>query len=56
MKPFDFGLGFGAGVDLNGFIISLQYELGLMNLAPVDDAEMKINVFGFPLTCLANKA
>lgn len=55
MKPFDFGLGFGAGVDLNGFIISLQYELGLANLAPVDDTEMKINVFGFSLAYLFGK-
>jgi len=55
MKPFDFGLGFGAGVDLNGFIISLQYELGLMNLAPVDEAEMKINVFGFSLAYMFGK-
>jgi hypothetical protein len=55
MKPLDFGLGFGAGVDLNGFIISLQYELGLANLAPVDDTEMKINVFGFSLAYLFGK-
>jgi hypothetical protein len=55
MKPLDFGLGFGAGLDLNGFIISLQYELGLANLAPIDDTEMKINVFGFSLAYLFGK-
>jgi hypothetical protein len=55
MKPLDFGLGFGAGFDLNGFIISLQYELGLANLAPIDDSEMKINVFGFSLAYLFGK-
>lgn len=55
MKPFDFGVGFGAGVDLNGFIISLQYELGLTDLSPVDEAEMKINVFGFSLAYLFGK-
>ena len=49
MKPLDFGLGIGGGVDFNNLIISLQYEFGLTNLAPVDDAEMKISVFSISI-------
>ena len=46
MKPFDFGLNFGAGVNINGLLISAQYGLGLANLAPdtSGDSEMKNSV------------
>jgi hypothetical protein len=48
MKPFDFGLNFGAGVNVNGFMISAQYGLGLLNLAPDEtgDTDMKNKVIG----------
>lgn len=52
MKPFDFGVGFGAGVDINGFLISLQYQLGLTNLSPFDEVEMKNGVLGVSLAYL----
>lgn len=32
MKRFDFGLGFGAGVQFSSIVTSLNYELGLANL------------------------
>lgn len=47
MKSLDYGLGIGAGIDVNNFLISMQYELGMINLAPVEDSEMKISVLGF---------
>jgi len=48
MKPFDFGLNFGAGVNVNGFMISAQYGFGLLNLAPdnTGDTDMKNKVIG----------
>jgi hypothetical protein len=51
MKPFDFGLNFGAGVNINGLLISAQYGLGLANLAPDSsgDTEMKNQVIGISL-------
>ncbi|MCU0376946.1 MAG: PorT family protein [Bacteroidales bacterium] len=52
MKPFDYGVGLGAGVDLNGFLISLQYQFGLANLSAYDEVEMKIGVFGVSLAYL----
>lgn len=52
MKPFDFGVGLGAGFDLNGFLISLQYQFGLTNLSAYDEVEMKLGVFGISLAYL----
>lgn len=49
MKPLDFGLGVGGGIEFNNLIVSVQYEFGLTNLAPVDDAEMKISVFSISI-------
>jgi hypothetical protein len=48
MKPFDFGLNFGAGVSINGFLISAQYGFSLLNLAPdgTGDTDMKNKVIG----------
>ena len=37
MKGLDFGLNIGAGVDIKGITISLQYGLGLSNLAVYTD-------------------
>jgi hypothetical protein len=54
MKPLDFGLNIGAGVNLNGLLISAQYGLGLANLVPSSssDGEMKNGVIGISLTYL----
>lgn len=43
MKPFDIGFNFGAGIEINQIQFSIQYNLGLNNLAPVttNKAEMK---------------
>jgi hypothetical protein len=51
LKPFDFGLNLGAGVEIKNFFISAHYELGIANLAPVttDNTEMKISVIGFSI-------
>jgi hypothetical protein len=48
MKPFDFGLNIGAGVNINNILISAQYGIGLANLAPdtSNDTEMKNKVIG----------
>jgi hypothetical protein len=34
LKRFDFGLGFGAGVEINSFFAGLSYDLGLVNISP----------------------
>jgi hypothetical protein len=51
MKLFDFGLNFGAGINIKGLMISAQYEMGLANLSSVtaDDSEMKNKVIGISL-------
>jgi hypothetical protein len=48
MKAFDFGVSFGAGLEITNFLISLNYELGLTNLIPgtTDGSEAKSRVFG----------
>jgi hypothetical protein len=52
IRPFDIGLNFGAGLNIKGFQISAQYELGLANLSPSTevDSEMKSTVIGISLT------
>lgn len=54
MKPLDFGLNFGAGVNIKNFIIAGQYGLGLANLTSVEvgNAEMKINTIGISVAYL----
>ena len=51
MKPFDIGLNIGAGVEINHFMITVQYGFGLANLAPVtdNDTEMKLGVIGISM-------
>jgi hypothetical protein len=51
MRSTDFGLNFGAGVDISHFQISAQYGIGLENLAPVttNGAEMKSTVIGISI-------
>jgi hypothetical protein len=45
LNAFDFGLNFGAGIEINSFQISAQYGLGLANLAP-SNGTMKNGVLG----------
>lgn len=54
MKPFDLGLNVGAGVNINGLLISAQYGLGLTNLSPssTDNTEMKNRVIGISFAYL----
>jgi hypothetical protein len=54
MKPLDFGLNIGAGVEISHIIISANYGLGLANLSPVtsNDEEIKNKVIGFSLAYL----
>jgi hypothetical protein len=49
MKRFDFGLNFGAGLDIKNFLISAHYGLGLANMAPIttENTESKIKVIEF---------
>lgn len=51
IKPLDFGVNFGAGVEINDFFISMQYGLGLANLSISNDVnddktKMKNKVIG----------
>jgi hypothetical protein len=54
MNHFDIGLNFGASLNINGLIISVQYGLGLSNLSPVStvDSEMKNKVIGISFISL----
>ena len=54
MKPFDMGFNFGAGFNIHGLLISGQYGIGLVNLAPVgsDGSEMKNSVWGISFASL----
>ena len=42
LKRFDFGLTFGAGIEINSIQIGLSYGFGLANISPVTDNGMKI--------------
>jgi hypothetical protein len=46
MKPMDYGLNFGAGVELSSIIISVNYGLGLSNLSPESSVTFKNKVIG----------
>jgi Outer membrane protein beta-barrel domain len=54
LKPFDFGLNFGAGINIKGFRITAQYGIGLVNILPsaTVDAEMKNKVIGISISSL----
>jgi hypothetical protein len=43
LKPFDFGLTAGAGVEFKGFFIGVSYEYGLANLSTYSDDDSVIN-------------
>ena len=50
LSPFDFGLGFGIGLQLDAIQIGLDYKFGLANLTNVDKASMKNR--GFSITAI----
>lgn len=43
LKRFDFGLTFGAGIEINSIQIGLSYGFGLANISPVTDNGRKIS-------------
>ena len=51
VKPLDFGLNLGAGVEFSNFQINLQYGLGLSNNRPKGDSDnsLKNSVIGISL-------
>ena len=51
LKPFDFGLNIGAGVEISNFLISAQYGIGMANLVTdgSSDTEMKNKVLGISM-------
>jgi len=54
---FDIGINFGAGLNFRGIMISAQYGLGLLNIAPATDGEfeMKNNVIGISLASFVTR-
>jgi len=54
MNPLDYGVNFGAGLNIKGLLISAQYGLGLANLSTdtTGDAEIKNTVIGISLAYL----
>lgn len=42
LKRFDFGLNFGAGVEIKAIQVGLSYELGLANISPTTDGGTKV--------------
>jgi hypothetical protein len=58
MKPFDFGIGVGAGLQFNNFQVGLGYNFGLTNLSSRpkdDDHSLKSNGLALTLTYLFGK-
>jgi hypothetical protein len=54
MRPFDAGINFGAGINIKGFLVVVQYGIGLINLAPSIEAGsvMKNKVIGISVCTL----
>jgi hypothetical protein len=55
MKPLDFGLNFGVGLNISNFLISAQYGMGLANVGTDEDEaeiEMKNSVIGISVAYL----
>jgi Outer membrane protein beta-barrel domain len=50
LKYFDFGFNFGIGVKIRSYEISAQYGIGLTNVSPVADSQMKNKVIGISIT------
>ena len=54
-KRLDFGLGFGGGVEFGSFVTSLNYQLGLANLADDPDVKAKNKVFQISVAYMFGK-
>jgi len=54
-KRIDFGLGFGAGVEFGPIVTSLNYQLGLANLADDPDVKAKNKVFQISVAYMFGK-
>lgn len=54
LRPFDYGVNFGAGVNIKGFLVSAQYGIGFANVSPVEAfySEMKNKVIGISVCSL----
>jgi hypothetical protein len=52
LKTFDAGVNLGARLSIGGFMISLQYGIGLTNISPVasNDSEIKNQVIGISVS------
>jgi len=54
-KRFDYGLGFGAGLELGSIVASLNYQLGLANLVDDPDVTVKNKVLQISLAYMFGK-
>jgi hypothetical protein len=52
LKRFDIGYNLGAGINIKGFMISVQYQIGLSNISPLKtyDSEIKNQVIGVTIS------
>jgi len=55
MRAFDFGLGFGAGLQFGNIQTGLGYNVGLANLINIDNTSMKNSGLAFTITYLFGK-
>ena len=42
LKRLDYGLTFGAGVEIKAFLVGISYDLGLANISAYTDLETKV--------------
>ena len=58
IKPFDFGLNLGAGIEVNDLQLKVQYSKGLLNLAsdPANDTKMQTGVLSITLAYLFGRS
>ncbi|MCL2412534.1 MAG: PorT family protein [Bacteroidales bacterium] len=52
MRHFDFGVGFGAGVQFGRFQVGIGYNLGIANLSNADDVTTRNSGLAFTVTYL----
>jgi len=59
IKPFDLGVNFGIGLEINNILVSVSYDLGLLNLVPgtdgTDDTDAKTKTIGISVGYLFGK-
>lgn len=57
LKRLDFGLSFGAGVEISSFLVGVSYDLGLSNISTIQDGgtTIKNRVLKFSLGYLISK-